>query len=152
MEQIMQKIQKTKKILVMILLFSLIINLSNGYVSYGAETNNIIAGKCGDNVYYELNVTTGILRIYGSGAMADFNYIDYSGCGPWEKEYRSIITKVKIESGVTTVGMRAFNSNLYANQCYDKLTSIEIAATVTDIGDLSFGGVSILRQFLFLTA
>lgn len=102
-------------------------------VDAAAETNTIVSGECGDNVNYELNVSTGVLRIYGTGAMEDYN--TFSTPSPWEREYRSIITKVKVEYGVTTIGRDAFRR---AN--YENLTSVEIAPTITDIGSCAFRG------------
>lgn len=75
-------------------------------VEYAAETNEIISGKCGDNVYYEFDPSTETMRIYGEGAMYDYNrYIEH----PWfREEYAADIKKVRIEEGVTSVGKEAF--------------------------------------------
>lgn len=108
---------------------------------YVAETNEIVSGKCGDNVYYEFNPSTETMRIYGEGAMYDYNrYIEH----PWfREEYAADIKNVKIEEGVTSVGKEAFYcfKNRYGE--YDKygcknLTSVEIADTVTNIGARAF--------------
>ncbi len=108
---------------------------------YASETDEIISGKCGDNVYYEFDPSTGMMRIYGEGAMYDFNRFDGH---PWyREEYAADIKKVRIEEGVTGVGTDAFAcfKNRYGE--YDKygcknLTSVEIADTVTNIGARAF--------------
>lgn len=71
-------------------------------ISYAEETNNIVNGKCGENVYWELNRNTGVLRIYGTGEMNDYRY-KYDLLGketvieteaPWlEQGYTEEITK-----------------------------------------------------------
>ena len=63
-------------------------------------------GTCGDNVIWELALTStsGILTISGTGAMADYDDPDDQ---PW-KDYRSSITKVVIGNGVTSIGNNAF--------------------------------------------
>ena len=63
-------------------------------------------GTCGDNVIWELALTStsGILTISGTGAMADYDGPDDQ---PW-KDYRSSITKVVIGNGVTSIGNNAF--------------------------------------------
>lgn len=108
---------------------------------YAAEPNEIISGKCGENVYYEFNPSTETMRIYGEGAMYDYNrYTEH----PWHREeYAADIKKVRIEEGVTSVGKEAFYcfKNRYGE--YDKygcknLTSVEIADTVTNIGAQAF--------------
>ena len=44
-------------------------------ISYAEETHNIVNGKCGENVYWELNRNTGVLRIYGTGEMTIFDWL-----------------------------------------------------------------------------
>ncbi len=108
---------------------------------YAAETNEIVSGKCGDNVYYEFNPSTETMRIYGEGAMDDFNRYDEH---PWyREEYAANIKKVRIEEGVTSVGRDAFycfknRYGEYNNDGCRNLISVEIADTVTNIGDYAF--------------
>ena len=92
------------------------------------------SGTCGaagneDKVTWQLAITStsGVLTISGAGAMADFSTINDQ---PW-KDYRSFITSVVIEDGVTSIGYYAFY------QCTG-LTSIEIPASVKRIGKYAF--------------
>lgn len=141
MKQMIQEVsdRKFKKVIVFLLLFSLVINLSNGFVSDAAETSNIVAGKCGENVYYELNKSTGTLRIYGKGKMSDYgkNIDDYYA--PWIKEYKSVIKQVSIESGITSIGDAAFSGSIYnSSWVCENLSQLKIAETVTEIGEGAF--------------
>ena len=70
------------------------------------------------------------LTISGTGAMKDYGTPDDL---PW-KDYRSSITSVVIEDGVTSIGNMAFEGCNNAN-----LTSVTIPASVTSIGDFAFG-------------
>ena len=115
-----------------------------------AEENGVLTGKCGDNVYYDLDTVTGVLRIYGIGAMYD--YSKSTNPSPWDsEEYRSIITKVKVEYGVTTIGSAAFRGNIFTEDeefNYKNLVSVEIAPTVTNIGQGAFAGCRNLTSII----
>lgn len=65
---------------------------------------NIQHHKCGDNVRWKLEGDT--LRIYGEGAMYDYNNIGT----PWGNSPAFSIKTIQIENGVTTVGASAFDS------------------------------------------
>ena len=127
-------------------------------ISYAEETNNIVSGKCGENVYWELDRNTGVLRIYGTGEMNDYRY-KYDLLGketvieteaPWlEQGYTEEITKVVIEKGVTYIGSSSFSSKRYvkANVCVN-LKTVEIADTVTEIGSNAFRACSALTSIV----
>lgn len=151
--------KKLKRMFVFVLLFGLIFSeLPNINIVNAAETNNIITGKCGESVYYELNRATGLLRIYGSGAMEDYCYkYDLEGQetvlenqAPWiEQGYSTDITKVIIEEGVTYVGSSSFSGKRYVET--DVCTNIQmvyIADTVTEIGSNAFNGCEKLTSIL----
>ena len=131
------------------------------------------AGNCGKTsndkvkwVFADMdgNSTGETMVIYGSGAMAD-----YSSAAnlPW-KNYKSSITTLIIEEGVTTVGKLAFIecSNLTTvtfsgsssvesiglsafNGC-DLLTSITIPSSVTSIGEAAFENCTHLATVVVL--
>ena len=84
------------------------------------------SGTCGDNLTWNLNTSTGVLAIGGTGNMSDWS----SASIPWYS-YRSSIKSVSIDNGVTSIGDYAFSS------C-DILTSITIPDSVTSIGDYAF--------------
>ena len=86
-------------------------------------------GMCGDNLYWSLNEETGVLTIFGEGAM--YNYADNDANRvPWYSNKENI-TSVTIEEGVTSIGNSAFAD------CTG-LTSIEIPSSVTSIGESAF--------------
>ena len=90
----------------------------------------IYSGNCGlfTEITWTLDTSTGILEISGEGSMWDYSYgNDYT---PWY-DYRSSITTVTIEDGVTSIGNYAFFD------C-DGLTSVTIPNSVTSIGIRSF--------------
>lgn len=84
-----------------------------------------ITGKCGENLTWQLT-DDGVLRITGTGAMADYD----ATSSPWYSN-RSSIKTVVIEDGVTSIGRYAFNG------C-ENLTSVTIPASVVDIGNGAF--------------
>ena len=106
----------------------------------GAQSNtDELGGMCGDpkvnggkNVTWLLNLNTNTLTISGTGDMADYQG-GYET--PW-MDYKSDITSVVIESGVTKIGNYAFFDCV-------SLTSITIPDGVTSIGTGSFSYTSL---------
>ena len=89
---------------------------------------DVKTGKCGDNVTYSLDTSTGVLTISGNGNMYNYSNPD---AGEYEPPFLyEKITSVVINSGVTSIGNSSF-SNL-------SLTSITIPNSVTKIGDSAF--------------
>ena len=98
-------------------------------------------GQCGDDVYYQLNRDTGLLRVSGTGAMWDFNgtwmegenaasWVEGRELPPWSQE-RERIRVVVIDDGVTCVGDNAFE------QC-TSLWDVSFGSTVERIGFQAF--------------
>ena len=78
----------------------------------------------------------GTLEITGNGAMED----TYAAGYPWY-EHADSIRKVVIGDGVTSVGNYAFYRDWSASDpSYNKLTSVSIAGSVTEIGEWAFQG------------
>ena len=94
-----------------------------------------VGGTCGENLTWELNLTTGVLTISGTGEMA--HAWSDSSC-PW-KSYRSSITSVIIEDGVTSIGTLMFHA------CH-ALTSVSIPNSVTIIETSAFNSCSALTR------
>lgn len=90
-------------------------------VSVSAAT---YSGTCGTNVNWELDTSSGILSITGTGAMNDYSSNNKS---PWYS-YNSSIKTIRINSGVTSIGDYAFY------YCSDA-TSVTIPSSVTSIGN-----------------
>lgn len=116
-----------KKIISLLLSLAMLLTITSGLnlTAYA----DVQTGKCGDNVTYSLDTTTGVLTISGTGDMTD--YSGYDNRCPFDDN--SNIKSVIIESGVTSIGDEAFYS------C-DNLTSVTIPNGVTSIGNASFLG------------
>ena len=78
------------------------------------------------NITWSVDTSTGVLTISGDGSMNNYS----SGKAPWNT-YKTKITSIIIEDGVTSIGNYAF-ANL------TKATSVEIPDSVTSIGSYSF--------------
>ena len=99
------------------------------------------AGKCGDNLSWDIRVTDGELNISGTGKMWDWTVgwdTPNSGAAPWS-EYAEDIRTVIIQDGVTSIGSGAFSG------C-KQLTKVEIPDTVTSIGASAFFNCGKLSQ------
>jgi len=89
----------------------------------------VSSGTCGENLSWEFD-DAGTLTIFGTGAMDDYSV---SSMSPWYNGDQYAIKAVDIQSGVTSIGIRAFYCN-YA------LKNITIPVTVTEIGEGAFVG------------
>ena len=98
------------------------------------DVDTKIEGECGasgDNITYALDLSTGVLTLTGSGAMATYSTSDRA---PWY-QYRSIITSVEVGSGITGIGAYAFKD------CAN-ITTVSLPASLTSIGSSAFDGCS----------
>ena len=110
----------------------------------------IAMGTCGANLTWTLS-KDGVLTISGEGEMFSFTLVisplsaipmsESAESAPWS-EYTSLITKIVVEDGVTSIGDNAFAA------C-ENLTEIEIPATVTSIGDNAFSGCEALETVTY---
>lgn len=116
------------------------------------------SGKCGDNLTWSLDESTGTLTISGSGKMTDY-YDHYST--PWY-EKREKINCLKFSGKITSIGDCAFgecsclksltipDSIITIGDCAfcdcDGLTSITLPNSVTTIGDGTFDGCDGLKS------
>ena len=94
-----------------------------------ARGNVIASGSCGKNVNYEL-YDDYTLRIFGKGAMSNYDYECYAPWG-YGSSWYSYIKSVVIEDGVTRIGAYAF----YA--CAS-LTEVIIPNSVKSLGTHAF--------------
>lgn len=92
---------------------------------------NTPTGKCGDNLTWVLDETTGELTIIGTGAMIDYKE-SYNGTStaPWYSK-KSQIKSLTIGDAVTSIGNMAF---WYC----DNLTNVTLGKNIESIGDWSF--------------
>ena len=86
----------------------------------------LIGGSCGENLIWIFDEKNGILTVSGIGAMDDFG--QESICGYL---YKSEITKIVLENGVTNIGNAAFAE-------LSNLTDVVIPDSVTIIGESAF--------------
>ena len=126
------------------------------------DENSATFGECGvngSNLAWSLD-DTGLLRISGTGAMEDFNFI--VNTPPWN-EYLFAITEIFIEDGVTTIGSDAFygayeltsltlpdsliSIGAGAFTACDMLAQVTIPASVTSIGATAFSYCNRLQSF-----
>lgn len=100
------------------------------------ETATLAAssGTCGENLTWTLD-DEGTLTISGTGVMGDWWFP--SGT-PW---YNKTVKKVVLKSGVTTIGMSAFEN-------ITTLESVEIADTVSEIKTLAFDECVALKEII----
>ncbi|MBQ6432329.1 MAG: leucine-rich repeat protein, partial [Oscillospiraceae bacterium] len=84
--------------------------------------DDIVSGTCGD-LKWELNKTTGVLTISGTGEMTEAPWLDYTGS----------IRTVNVGDGVTSICEGAF-------RFCTKLTTVTIPVSVTVIGKSAFSG------------
>ena len=95
--------------------------LNFSIMSKAAETS----GKCGENVYWNFDETTGLLTITGTGAMNESLL-----SSPW-KDYKESIKNVVIANGVTTIGEDAF-------AFCENLKTADLPNSITNIGECAF--------------
>ncbi|MDE5860685.1 MAG: leucine-rich repeat protein, partial [Ruminococcus sp.] len=122
-----------------------------------AVSGNVTSGKCGDNAYWTLDKSAGILTISGTGDI--YNYGDWAyeeQSPPWctGSDYGSYIKTIIIEEGITGIGVYNFYGSavssvklpeslkkidmLAFHDC-ENLKKITIPKNVTEIGDRAFG-------------
>ncbi len=92
---------KKKYFVVLICLVFAVLSMT---VSVSAVESEIKSGTCGKNLTWELDRSTGVLTISGSGAMNSFSYRNT----PWH-DFTSEITSIVLPKGITTIGQYAFS-------------------------------------------
>lgn len=107
-------------------------NIGEWFVDLASAKEATIIGSCGENVSYTFNQSTGELIISGTGPMSDYPNNDSPFQGLNEK-------KVVIESGVTTVGLNAFQGS-------PSLVKVELADSVTCLRSAAFDSCTNLAE------
>ena len=116
-----------KKIISLLLSLTMLLSIVS-VVDLSAYADTLTTGKCGVNVTYSFDTSTGVLTISGTGDMENYNYNNYEK-NPFYK--KSNIKTVIIKNGVTSIGDGTF---FYC----ENLTSITIPDSVISIGDSAF--------------
>ena len=107
-----------------------------------ASATGTYSGKCGENLKWSLDTSTGVLSITGSGTMDSYYSDDdppWSDDDPPWYDYTDYIKTITIKDGVTSIGDWTFY------KC-NGLTSITIPNGVTSIGDGAFYNCSSLTS------
>jgi len=99
------------------------------------------SGTMGDNIFWDLNLSTGELTFTGSGVMKD---LPGSGNQPWGS-YRQYIKTVTVGSGITNIGNYMFTF-------LDELTKVTLPAGITTLGTSSFEGCEKLTDITIPSA
>ena len=115
-----------KKIISLLLSLTMLLSIVS-VVDFSAYASELTKGKCGDNVTYLLDTSTGVLTISGKGNMT--NYTSSSKKSPFNQNPN--IKSVDIKNGVTSIGDCAFGF------C-SSLASVTISDSVTSIGNSAF--------------
>lgn len=108
-----------------------------------AKLKEAYSGSCGENAFWRLDTNAGILTIFGSGEMKNYDrkgYYDDTTTAPWVN-YKKYIKSVEIRDGITSIGDWAFGSIYSKDHCgitydigYPNLKSIIIPNSVTEVG------------------
>ena len=120
-----------KKVISLFLSLAMLLSIVS-VVDFSAYAS-VEKGKCGTNVTYSLDTSTGVLTISGAGKMTDYSDTD----SPFY--HNSNIKSVIIGNGVTSIGYSAFEG------C-TSLTSVTIPNSVTSIGSYAFYGCTSLTS------
>lgn len=103
-----------------------------------AKWNNP-SGTWGDNITWELDPSTGVLTLTGSGSMKnEYTSTNY----PWYA-YQTVIQAIVIGEGITSIGYQAFDGKTATN--YQNVTSITLPSTLKSLGQGCFRGMSGLK-------
>lgn len=139
-EQIMKKINKIAFMLLLILL---------GYTamfSIKAEAASENSGKCGKNLKWIFNGSTGTLTISGTGDIFDYSVDTEADSGEASgKEpgwYKKKVKKIIIKEGATRIGSWAFAA-------LGEMESISIPQSMTSVGKGAFEGDISLERIEF---
>lgn len=130
-----------KKVLTGLVAAVVLITAAASNLIYGIAEETPTSGKCGENVTWSFDDTTGVLTISGTGDMYT-KYVPYDQWGYYQ--YKDEITEVVAEEGITSIGDSAFGPfdhgfTLYRDPpIYSKLTKLTLPSSVKSIGNFAF--------------
>jgi len=105
----------------------------NGYNTETYDTEIIATGICGENAVWDLDIE-GVLSVYGSGDMYDF---DTENLPQWDS-YKNTVTAISFGSKITSIGNNAFKG-------FISLSEITVPDNILKIGTETFGSCSSLK-------
>lgn len=108
---------------------------SCGIVAFASDVN--VSGTAGSSITWTL-YDDGKLVFSGSGKMSDYGSVAEELAPPWY-DYKSYITSVVIEDGITYIGEFAF-------EYLTSLKTVTIADSVTEIGAFAFRNTTSLQS------
>ncbi len=94
-----------KKFMSLFLSLIMLLSITAGLDFSAYAASNITTGKCGKNVSYSFNSSTGTLTISGKGEMKDYSCFEGES-SPFIKFQN--IKKVNVKEGITSIGSAAF--------------------------------------------
>jgi len=106
--------------------------------------NNIMRGTCGDNIEWTHDYETGVLNIFGTGAMYDYTYDNTTLTGyshPWAN-FANRVNSVIISDGITSLGHNAFY------EC-NNLKTVTIPESITALIGWTFYSCDNLKEIVF---
>ena len=115
-----------------VFLAALLALLSIPFAAFAADLP--IAGQCGDNLSFELDLSSGTMEVTGVGEMWDYRYTDEDGDHKVDRAYEAYADQIRAVSfgeGVTYIGSDAFAG------CAN-LRSVSFSSTVEMIGNFAF--------------
>ena len=124
-------------ILTAVLLASLLLLCVCALPAAADGTEVITGAPCGEGLTWQLDTATGELVISGEGAMTHYSI---SPPAPWYA-HRELITSVRLEEGVTTVGSYAF---VYC----DKVVSLSLPDTLVSVSTFAFWNCVALEEVI----
>jgi hypothetical protein len=127
-----------KRILSTLLILSMILTL----LPLSALAAGPDSGSCGAGVQWSYD-GAGTLTISGSGKISDYEHDWEKAPAPWWG-YRTEITTVVVEQGITRIGNEAFGGGPYRDG-YPKLKTVLLGASVREIGMYAFSGAGELK-------
>lgn len=145
-----------KKLVSLLLSFTMLLSIVS-VVDFSAFADTLTTGKCGENVTYSFDESTGVLTISGTGDMNQWS----EDVSPWYGDTR--IKTLIINEGVTSIGGSAFENCYYLSNVQlpnsltlinysvfegcTSLTSVTIPDGVKRIDDSAFEGCKRLTSF-----
>ena len=106
-------------------------------IALPARAEDAYSGKCGDNLTWRFEPSTGTLTIKGSGKMYNYDW----GTQPWH-EHMDSIKQIVFPDGLTSIGALAFD------RCTG-LTSVTLPEGLTSIDGAAFSECTALRSISF---